>query len=99
MAEHKRINFVQFFVKHEEAIFGKKYTATGKTFCQAYEKQIVALDIKMNEIIRNESEIAADPILLLGLFELAVSQFGITVRTDSTRYKDDFIKLIEKGGK
>lgn len=90
----KRINFIQFFVSHQEEIFGKVHTASGKSCLSAYEKQIVALDIKMNELIRQNGELTKDPLLLLGLFEMAVSQFGVTVKTDSSRYRDDFLLLV-----
>lgn len=90
-----RINFTKFIQEHDEAIFGKVNNAIGKPNVLAYSKQISALDLKMNEIIKNDPVKAGDPIFLLGLFALAVSQFGVTVKTDVDLYKEDFLQLLE----
>ena len=91
------INFVTFIQEHEEAIFGKKRKMSGQSYCNAYRKQIAALDMKMNEFISKEDSRAKDPTFLLGLFAFSISQFGVQVKTDVDRYADAFYALFEEG--
>lgn len=89
-----KIDFVRFIDEHQEQIFGSSYNSMGKENVIEYRKQIAALNLKMNEVINNDSTETNDPIFLLGLFAWAISQFGVSVKTDIANYKQDFLKLI-----
>lgn len=93
--KHK-INFTTFIQEHEEAIFGKKRNIAGKSNVYAYRKQIAALDLKMNEFMNRDEEKANDSVFLLGLFALAITQFGVSVKTDVQRYREDFFSLLKE---
>lgn len=92
------LNFTKFIQDHEEEIFGKKRNIKGQSNLFAYRKQIAALDMKMNEFIQRDDDKAKDPTFLLGLFALAISQFGVSVKTDVEKYKDDFYAFLTEGG-
>lgn len=95
----KKLNFTQFIQDHEIQIFGKSRNIKGQSNLFAYRKQIAALDMKMNEFLQRDDEKAKDPVFLLGLFALAISQFGVSVKTDVEQYKDDFYAFLQEGVK
>ncbi len=86
-------DFVGFIDQHDEQIFGKKKTVLGKSYTSSYKKQINALNIKMNEVI--DAYGTEDKNFLLGLFGMAINQFGTGVKSDVSMYKDDFYAFIE----
>ena len=94
----KTIDFAKFIYDHEVAIFGKEKNIKGQSNGFAYRKQIAALNLKMNEFINKNKEKAKDHKYLLGLFAYAITQFGVTVKTDVDAYKDDFYDLLKEGG-
>lgn len=94
----KTFDFTKFIQEHEEAIFGKVNNIKGQPNVFAYRKQIAALHIKMNEFINKNQEKGIDQKFLLGLFAYAITQFGVSVKTDVDRYKDDFYAFLKEGG-
>ena len=75
-------------------IFGRSTNAIGRPLFKAYRKQINALDIKLNEYI--ETNGTDDKAFILGLFDLACSRFGMGLKTNIDRYKDDFYAFLEQ---
>lgn len=95
----EKLDFVKFIIQHDEAVFGKKRHISGRMNVDVYHKQIVALDIKLNELLQNnKSKVVKNPSLLLGLFAYAISQFGLSVKTDIRRYHNDFIVFVNESG-
>lgn len=90
----KKLNFTSFIQEHDEAIFGKKKNIKGQLNVFAYRKQIAALDMKMNEVLQKDDVKAKDPVFLLGLFAYAITQFGVSVKTNIDNYKDDFFTFL-----
>lgn len=92
MKDKKLINFTKFIQSHRKEIFGSKYRGDPSI---KYKKQIAALDLKMNEILKSGSPLSKDPKFLLGLFSFSISQFGILVKTNVEDYENEFYQLIK----
>ena len=94
MEKKIRINFIAFIIQNDIAIFGSENSKKGPKNIDAYRKQMNALDMKMNEFINQNNAMSKDSVFLLGLFDMAINQFGISVKTDVERYKDSFFKFL-----
>lgn len=92
MKEKKIINFTKFIQNHQEEIFGFK---SRNNPVDKYKKQIAALDLKMNELLKSNTPLSKDPKFLLGLFSFSISQFGVLVKTNVEDYEKEFYQLIE----
>lgn len=94
----KTFNFTNFIYEHEVAIFGRTNNIKGQPNVFAYRKQIAALNLKMNEIINKDETQLKDSKFLLGLFAYAITQFGVSVKTDIDNYREDFYAFLKEGG-
>lgn len=88
-----KYDFQKFVIEHQKQIFGRDTTMLGLSISSSYKKQINALNIKMNEVVNAYG--IEDKKFLLGLFGLAVNQFGHNMKSDISDYEDDFYKFLE----
>lgn len=89
----KKYNFTRFILEHVEDIFGKTSVGLGKPIVVKYKDQINALDIKLNEAI--EKNDLTDKTFILGLFDLTISQFAVTLKTNVDDYKLYFFDFLD----
>ena len=95
-----KIDFNKYITEHITDILGEDSIQKG--YLKKFQKNFVALDMKMNELIADKPEVMQDPVFLLGIFDwsinqlFTVNQVGLTLSTDVSRYKASFIQLIEE---